>query len=246
MSEHKKCALITGAAQRIGAAITHELHRRDFNVIIHYRESHLAATQLANTLNTLRADSAICLQADLCSATETRQLAMAAMDAWGRLDVLVNNASSFYPTPIGHASEQDWHALIDSNLKGPFFLTQALADALKKTQGCIINLIDIYAANPMLEHSIYCIAKAGVSMMTKALAKEFAPYIRVNGISPGAILWPEKPLSEAQKSTAVAKIPMQKIGDPIDIARTVAFIACDAPYITGQIIAVDGGRSLSM
>ncbi len=241
-----KCALVTGASQRIGADIARELHRRNFNVIVHYRESQSQATELARQLNADRNNSAVCLQADLSCLSEVQQLAIDASNVWGRIDALVNNASSFYPTPIKQASEQDWNTLVDSNLKGPFFLSQAFITSLEDTRGCIVNLIDIFGEKPMSEHCIYSIAKAGVTMMTKTQAKELAPHIRVNGVSPGAILWPEKNLSEEEKASILNKVPMQHIGATADIACTVAFLVCDAPYISGQVIAVDGGRSLNI
>lgn len=245
-NEKNRVVLITGAAQRIGAETAKLLHSLNFNIIIHYRGSHDAAESLCQQLNHQRAKSAASLQADLCSSDDVKQLAVAAKSIWGRIDVLINNASSFYPTAIAEATENDWHALIDSNLKGPFFLTQALADSLRKQQGCVINIVDIHSEKPLRDHSIYSIAKAGVAMMTKSLAKELAPDIRVNGVSPGAILWPQQEMAPQQKTAILDKIPLARTGDPGDIARTIAFLIDQAPYISGQIIAVDGGRSLNM
>jgi pteridine reductase len=239
-------ALITGASQRIGAEIARQLHQLGFNIIIHYCHSEKHATDLAQTLNSERKNSAHCLQADLTSLEQVQQLATAAEQYWGQIDVLVNNASSFYPTPINQATDNDWSVLIDSNLKGPFFLTQALTPTLKQQKGCVINLVDIHSERPMRDHTIYSIAKAGVAMMTKTLANEMAPEVRVNGVSPGAILWPEQELAEENKTAILDKVPMKKIGSVSDIARTVTFLINDAPYITGQIIAVDGGRSLNL
>jgi len=246
MTSPEKTALITGAAQRIGAATARKLHQLGFNIVIHYRSSEAAANKVAEQLNQLREHSAVCLQADLTSVSEVQRLAIEAEKIWGRIDVLVNNASSFYPTPIDQATEAHWSAIIDSNLKGPFFLSQALSTPLKDKQGCIVNIVDIHSEKPMRKHAIYSIAKAGVAMMTKTLARELAPDIRVNGVSPGAIMWPEQETSEQTKKSILNRVPMQRIGDSSDIARTVAFLVCSAPYITGQIIAVDGGRSLSM
>ena len=244
MNTSPKVALITGAAKRIGAQIAKELHQRDFNIVIHYRNSQQPADNLALQLNKIRPHSAICIQANLTAISEVQQLATQAEKVWGKIDALVNNASSFYPTPLENITEQNWDDLINSNLKGPFFLSQALAPSLKEQQGCIINIVDIYSERPLAEHSIYCIAKSGVAMMTKVLAKELAPKVRVNGISPGAILWPENNLSAQQQQTILEKVPLQRIGDASDIAQTVAFLIADAPYINGQIIAVDGGRNL--
>lgn len=246
LSPDMKTALVTGAAQRIGAEICQQLHARGFNIIVHYRASADAANALRDKLNQHRADSCISLQADLESMAEVSKLAQATLDHCHSLDLLVNNASSFYPTPTLEASEEDWQALINANLQGPFFLSKQLLPALIESRGCIINLVDIHSDKPMRNHSIYSIAKAGVAMMTKALAQEFAPEVRVNGVSPGAILWPEFDSNAKAEQAILSKIPMQRIGATTDIASTVGFLACDAPYITGQIIAVDGGRTLNM
>ncbi|MBN8429278.1 pteridine reductase [Microbulbifer salipaludis] len=237
--------LITGAAARLGRAIAEELHR-DHQVVIHYRHSAEAAHQLADTLNALRPNSATALHSDLRTKADCEQLAAAATECFGGLSLLVNNASAFYPTPVGSADEQQWDELMGSNLKAPFFLSQALAPALTKAGGCIVNLADIHAEKPMPEHTIYSAAKAGLVMMTKSLARELAPAVRVNGVAPGAILWPEHESEGYNKEQILARIPMQRSGDPSDIARTVRFLAADAPYITGQVIAVDGGRSLNI
>lgn len=241
-----KTVLITGAAQRLGAATARELHQRGHNIIIHYRGSQEDAEALAHQLNELRPKSAQCVQADLTNHQQVLSLAEQALRCFGRLDVLVNNASTFYPTPVNQATEDDWSCLIDSNLKGPFFLSQALTDELSRNEGAIINIVDIHSERPMRDHTVYSIAKAGVAMMTKTLAKELAPHVRVNGVSPGAILWPEQGMEEKHVKSILSKVPMQRIGEAGDIARTVAFLVDDAPYINGQIIAVDGGRSLSM
>ncbi|GAB2510513.1 pteridine reductase [Microbulbifer agarilyticus] len=238
-------ALITGAAARLGRAIAEELHR-DHQVIVHYRHSDQAAEGLVETLNQRRPGSAVAVQSELASADDCQRLAEAAQACFGEVSVLVNNASAFYPTPIGDASEQQWGELMDSNLKAPFFLSQALTPALAKANGCIVNLADIHADKPMPSHTIYSAAKAGLVMMTKSLARELAPRVRVNAVAPGAILWPEQASEGYNKEQILERIPMQRSGDPSDIARTVRFLACDAPYITGQIIAVDGGRSLNM
>jgi len=241
-------ALVTGGAQRIGAEICRQLHSRGYRIIIHYRHSSAAAEQLRDTLNDLRANSATAMAADMTSLAEMQALADTALAVWQRVDVLVNNASGFYPTPMGVATEADWDALMGSNLKGPFFLSQALAPALRDSAGCIINLVDIYAKNPLPSHSIYCMAKAGVAMMTQSLALELAPNIRVNGISPGNILWPEHASAywEQEKQALTERVPLKREGEASDIAKTAVFLAADAPYITGQIIAVDGGRSLAI
>lgn len=246
MNENNKVALVTGGALRIGAEISRELHRRGYTVLIHYRSSSTAATQLAQEFNSSRADSAHCFQADLSSMQDIRLLADFTKNVAGGVDALVNNASSFYPTKIAQASESDWNNLIDSNLKGPFFLAQSLIGTLERRKGNIVNIVDIHSERPMHNHSIYCIAKAGVAMMTKTLAKDLAPNIRVNGVSPGAILWPEHEMNDDTKQSILKKIPLNRAGECSDIAKTVAFLIEDSPYITGQIIAVDGGRNLTM
>jgi len=214
-----KVALVTGAAKRIGAEIVRQLHQENFNLVIHYHQSKQAANELADELNEDRENSALCLAADLNDLTQVNHLAEQAQQHWQRMDLLVNNASSFYPTPIGETSEDDWNQLINSNLKAPFFLAQALAKKLGEYHGCIINIADIYADRPLKKHSIYSIAKAGNVMLTKTLAQELAPLVRVNGIAPGAILWPDdshkKPedkLSDDNKEKVLAKIPLQQRG----------------------------------
>lgn len=246
--KNQPVALVTGGAQRIGAQICRQLHGRGYRIIIHYRHSLKEAEQLRDELNSLRPESAALVAADMTALADVQSLAEQAQELWQRIDVLVNNASSFYPTAIGEATEADWDALMGSNLKGPFFLSQALAPALKASGGCIVNLVDIYAKNPLPSHSVYCMAKAGVAMMTQSLALELAPEIRVNGVSPGNILWPEHASAywEQEKQALTERVPLGREGGVSDIAKTVAFLVIDAPYITGQILAVDGGRSLAI
>lgn len=238
-------ALVTGASKRIGAEIARSLHKEGFNLIVHYRQSATAAKELVSAFNKQRPGSAIAVAADLTKIKQVEKLAFTAQSKWQRLDLLVNNASSFYPTLIGSVSETQWDDLLGSNLKAPFFLAQALADTLRESSGSIINIADIYAERPLQEHSVYCIAKAGNLMLTKTLAKELAPKIRVNGIAPGAILWPEQEeVTDDFKTGLLAKTPLQERGQASDIARTILYLAREAPYVTGQIITVDGGRSL--
>lgn len=251
-SSTTKVALVTGAAKRIGAEIVRQLHKEHFNVVIHYHQSEKAAKELADELNEERENSAYCIAADLNNLEQINHLAVQAQQHWQRIDLLVNNASSFYPTPIGETSAEDWNQLINSNLKAPFFLAQALAKKLGEHHGCIINIADIYADKPLKKHSIYSIAKAGNVMLTKTLAQELAPLVRVNGIAPGAILWPDdshkKPedrLSDDNKEKMLAKIPLQQRGQAQDIARAILFLT-QSPYITGQILTVDGGRSITI
>jgi len=238
--------LITGAAHRIGAAIAKHMHHVGFNVALHYNRSENTAKDLAEKFNRARSHSAVCLKADLNDAEQVQQLAIDSKNAWGQINALVNNASSFYATPLNQSLSEDWDNLLNSNVKAAFFLSQALSNDLKAQQGSIVNIIDIYAERPLKEHSIYCIAKAGLAMMTKSLAKELAPHVRVNGVSPGAILWPEQSVSQTEKDDILNKVPMQCTGKASDIARTVSWLIQDSPYVTGQIIAVDGGRNLNI
>ncbi|MGP9801214.1 pteridine reductase [Rheinheimera sp. NSM] len=240
--------LITGSAKRLGRQMIETLHRQQYRVIIHCNRSRSEADALAQQLNQLRPHSAAVLQADLLDIAALPQLAQQALACFNRLDVLVNNASAFYPTAVGSATPAQWQELFGSNVQAPYFLSQALAPQLAKNHGAIINMVDIHAEKPLLGHSIYCMAKAALLMMTKSLARELAPTIRVNGIAPGAILWPDSPatatpLAEQDKAQILAQIPLQRLGATTDIAQTLLFLL-QAPYITGQIIAVDGGRSL--
>ncbi|MBU2677304.1 MAG: pteridine reductase [Gammaproteobacteria bacterium] len=241
---HDKVVLVTGAARRIGAAIVTRLHENGARVAIHYRGSEDEAKQLAAGLNEKRRESAATFQADLLDTDELPKL-VAAVTGWaGRLDCLVNNASSFYPTPIGNITETQWQDLVGSNLKAPLFLSQAAAPQLQEHGGVIVNIVDIHAQRPLRNHAVYGPAKAGLAMLTRSLAKDLAPHIRVNGVSPGAILWPEDGMSEAAQATILRQVPLQRPGDPDDIADCVLYLWRDATYVTGQIIAVDGGRSI--
>ena len=243
MTNSGPVAFITGAAKRIGAAMACQLHSEGYRVIIHYGNSKDDALALAEKLNNQRADSAICLQANLCNSDEVSTLGQRALGIWGQIDVLVNNASSFYPTPVGEISEEDWVSLIGSNVKGPLFLSQALAPALALSNGCIINMVDMHVDRPLPKHIVYLIAKSGLASLTKSLAIDLAPHVRVNGIAPGAILWPEREMGDDEKEKLLSSIPLGELGAPADIAKTLSFLV-SAPYITGQIIYVDGGRSL--
>ena len=240
----RKNVLITGGAKRIGAACAKLLHESGFNILLHYRSSERDALQLCDQLNDSRPGSAQMVKADLAIRTDLLSLADYAKTAWGGIDALVNNASSFYPTEIGQVSEQDWDELIGSNLKAPFFLTQALIKELSARRGCVINITDIHAERGLKGYPVYSIAKAGLVAMTRVMAKELGPDIRVNAVSPGAILWPEPDMSEAVKQEIVERIALKRSGAPEDIARAVRFLINDADYITGQVIAVDGGRTL--
>ena len=241
-----KVALITGAARRIGAQIAQTLHARGLHVIIHCNSSRTDADALAARLNALREQSASVVCANLGDADALAQITQFIRDDYERLDVLVHNASQFYPTPLEQYTDSDWDALINSNAKGAFMLSQQLADVLRESNGSIVSIVDIHIERPLKEHTVYCMAKSALLTMTKSLAKELAPQVRVNGVAPGAILWPEQGMSDAQQQVILERIPLQRSGTPEDIAGAVQFLALDAPYITGQILAVDGGRSLFM
>ena len=234
-------ALITGSSQRIGAAIARSLHAQNFNVVIHYLHSKTAALRLAKELNRQRSGSAISIQADLSSLVDLKNLRAMIQNTFDRLDVLINNASSFYATPFETANEADWDDLMASNLKGPFFLTQLFLKELKKRTGCIINIGDIYGERPLANYPVYCAAKAGLLMLTKSMAKDLGPAIRVNAIAPGSILWPKEKLPTVIQQKILNRTVMKKLGSPADIAQTVLFLIRSS-YITGQIIHVDGGR----
>lgn len=240
----ERWALVTGAARRIGAAIARELHRRDCQVIVHYHGSAEQARALCEELDATRPGSAVAVQADLTDPAGPAQLAASVRAITPRLALLVNNASRFYATPPGTATPEQWKDLVGSNLRGPFFLVQELLDALQG--GAVVNIVDIHARRPLAGHSVYSIAKAGLEMMTLALAGELAPEVRVNAVAPGAILWPEAEPDDTAKAEVLERIALGRLGDPLDVARAVAYLGLDAGYVTGQVLAVDGGRSLHM
>ncbi len=237
-------ALVTGAGRRIGAEIVRTLHGAGASVAIHYFQSAAPAENLAKELNAVRADSALAAGADLRSVAAIGSLIDEVTSRTGRLDVLVNNASTFYPTPLGTVTETQWNDLIDSNLKAPLFMSQAALPHLKASRGVIVNIVDVHSQRPLRDHTVYGPAKAGLAMLTRTLAKDLGPEIRVNGVSPGAILWPEDGMPEKVQQSIIAQVPLKRAGQPSDIAATVLFLVRDAPYISGQIIAVDGGRSV--
>jgi len=240
-----KVALITGGVRRIGAEIATTLHNAGYNLALHYRNSREQAHALQEQLNAIRPDSVILIQADLHITKGLNSLIHSTVERFGQLDAVINNASTFYPTPVGEATEEQWEDLFGSNLKAPFFLAQAAAGALTKSSGCIVNIVDIHSDRPLKEHPIYCMAKAGLAMMTKSLAKELGPEVRVNGVAPGAILWPENDMDELTQQRIVSRNFLKRQGHPSDIAQTVLFLTSQSPYITGQVISVDGGRSLN-
>jgi pteridine reductase len=241
-----KTVLITGGAKRVGAEIARELHAAGASLAIHYRNSASEAEALAAELNAARAKSAAIVQGELLEVEKLPALVEFAVRSFGQLDVLINNASTFYPTRIGEITPKAWDDLLGTNLKVPTFLAQAAAPALRKTRGLIINVVDIHALRPLRDHTVYCTAKAGLHMLTRSLAKELGPEVRVNGIAPGPILWPSgQPHDTAKQAKIIERTILKRMGSPQDIARTALFFAAHAPYITGQILAVDGGRSVA-
>lgn len=239
-----KVALVTGAARRVGAAIARRLHAAGASIVVHYRDSAGDAEWLAGELNGLRPRSAATVKAELLAPIAPRALVASAVDAFGGLDLLVNNASTFFAVPVGKIEASHWEELIGSNLRAPLFLSQEAAPHLAKRQGGIVNIVDIHAERPLKGYAVYSVAKAGLAAMTRALAVELAPDVRVNGVSPGAIAWPEDgQFPPAERERIIATTPLARLGSPEDIAQAVHFLAC-APYVTGQIVSVDGGRSV--
>ncbi len=243
-----KVVFITGGAKRVGAAICRKLHAHGAKLIVHYRSSLQEAQDLQNELNQQRHDSVALIQADLLDTDLLPDLIEKAAKRFGQLDVLINNASSFFPTPLNECTEEAWDDLVGSNLKAPLFLSQAAAPYLKAQNGCMVNIIDIHAERPLKNYVIYNSAKGGLQSLTKSLALEMGPEVRVNGVSPGPILWPEDGewSDEVARQQIIRGTLLKRVGEPEDIARTVLFLIADAPYITGQIIAVDGGRSVHL
>jgi pteridine reductase len=243
-----KVVLVTGGAKRVGAAICRRLHAAGAQLAVHYRSSEEEALALQKELNKLRPKSAAVFQADLLNLHALPKLVDKVMRKFGQLDALVNNASSFYGTPLADIDEPQWHDLLGTNLKAPLFLAQAAADELRRRHGSIVNIVDIHAERPMHGYLLYSVAKAGLVALTKGLAQEMAPQVRVNAVAPGVIVWPENEawMDEEQRRKIVAHTLLKREGEPEDIARTVQFLLHDAPYITGQVIAVDGGRSINL
>lgn len=243
-----KVVLITGGAKRVGAVTARRLHGLGASVMIHYRSSVLDAEALAAELNRERPDSAALVQGNLHDTEQLPKLVAETLARFGRLDVLVNNASSFYPTAVGDIREQDWLDLVGTNLKAPLFLSQAAAEALRHTRGCIVNITDIHAERPMKSYVVYSIAKAGLVALTKSLAHELGPEVRVNSVAPGPILWPEEDptFDDQERRRIVAHTLLKREGSPEDIAKAVTFLIHDAPYVTGVTLPVDGGRSASL
>jgi pteridine reductase len=237
-------ALITGAARRVGASIARILHENGAGVAIHYRASAQPALDLATELNATRPGSAFAVQADLLDNSQLTGMVAEVVARTGRLDVLVNNASSFYATPLASVTGAQWEDLIGTNLRAPLFLSQAALPHLEASQGVIINLIDIHAIRPLRDHPVYGAAKAGLAMLTRAMARDLAPTVRVNGVAPGAVLWPDDGIADSTRASIIRQIPMKRAGSPQDISRCVLYLVRDADYVTGQILVVDGGRSI--
>ena len=239
-----KTILITGAAKRIGASCARLMHAEGYTLIVHYQNSETEAMALVAELNAIRTDSAWGLRADLSNSAQLRDLSVRVMDRVERLDGLIHNASQFFPCEVADVDENVWNSLFNSNLKAPFFLTQALLPLLKQSQASVINMVDIYGQRPLLGHAVYSMTKAALIAMTHSLAKELAPDIRVNAVAPGAILWPESGHEQTAQIELLSKVALQRCGEPEDIAKAVRYLMLDAPYVTGQVLNIDGGRSL--
>jgi pteridine reductase len=247
-SDTQKTILITGGAKRVGAAICRLLHANGANLMIHYRSSELEAKALQTELNAARAGSVSLVQADFLDVAALPSLVDATVRTFGGLDVLINNASSYYPTPVGEINLAEWEDLTGSNLRAPLFLAQAAAPHLKARQGCIVNITDMHVEQPKKDYVVYSVAKAGLVTLTRALAKDLAPEVRVNAVAPGPVLWPENNLEfdEDYRQTVISQTLLKRLGKPENVARAVKFLIQDAPFTTGQVLAVDGGRSLSL
>ena len=243
-----KVVLITGGAKRVGAAICRELHAHGANLMVHYNTSTKDARALQAELNLQRANSVAIIQGDLLNIAIMANLVQETVKQFGKLDVLINNASSYYATEIGKISEENWHDLVGSNLKAPMFLAQAAAAELRKTHGCIVNITDMHIERPKKGYVVYSVAKAGLVTLTKSLAHELSPEVRVNAVAPGPVQWPENnpQFDEVYRQRVINQTLLKKIGTPQDIAKAVKFLVADAPFITGHVLAVDGGRSLNL
>jgi len=239
-----KAVLITGSARRLGAAMARRLHGAGADVAIHYRSSSADADALVAELNAARAGSSVALQADLLDLASLPGLVEHVTGTFGRLDILVNNASTFYPTPVGEITAAQFDDLVGTNLRAPLFLAQAAAPQLRLHQGLILNMVDIHGSRPLKRHPVYSAAKAGLIMLTRSLARELAPQVRVNAIAPGPVMWPEGGIDPDLKKKILERTALRRPGSPDDIARAALFFAAEAPYVTGQVLAIDGGRSL--
>lgn len=240
-------ALITGSARRVGATIARALHGAGYDVALHYRHSQAEMQALVGELEAARAHSTLALQADLADTAQLPGLVDAVRQRFGRLDALVNNASAFHATPVGSITGRDWDDLFAANARAPLFLSQAAAPHLAARRGAIVNLVDVYAERPLAQHSVYCMAKAALAALTRSLALDLAPDVRVNGVAPGAVMWPENDAkADDDRAGMIARTPLRRAGEPGDVASAVLWLLRDTPFVTGQIIRVDGGRSLSI
>jgi pteridine reductase len=239
-----KAVLITGAARRVGACLARALQAAGANVMIHHRSSAAEARALASELNSLRGGSAALVRADLLDVKQLGTVIDATTKTFGQLDVLINNASTFYPTPIGDITEQHWNDLLGTNLKAPLFLAQAAAPALRQSRGLILNIADIHGMRPLRRYTTYSVAKAGLIMLTKSLARELGPHVRVNAIAPGPVMWPEERADSALQKKIIERTQLKRPGSAEDVARAALYFCAEAPYVTGQVLAVDGGRSV--
>ncbi len=244
-NQARPVALVTGAAKRIGASIARALHAAGYDLALHYRHSRAEMDALCAELESARAGSTCPIQADLADVARIQGVVETCISRYGRLDALVNNASAFYPTPVGAVTAAQWNEIFASNAQAPFFLAQATAPHLQASLGAIVNIVDIYAERPLAGHAVYSMAKAALSMMTLALAQELGPHVRVNAVAPGAVLWPDAGKDYADREELVARTPLRRTGAPEDVAAAVLFLLRDAKFTTGQIIKVDGGRSLA-
>lgn len=245
-ANERPVALITGAARRVGRVIARTLHAAGYDLALHYRNGKSEAEQLAAELESRREGSVLLLTCELAQTAELPRLVLRTVQRFGRLDALVNNASAFYPTPIGEATEAQWDELFASNAKAPFFLAQAAAPHLRAARGAIVNLVDIYAQRPLARHPVYCMAKAANAMLVLSLARELGPEVRVNGVAPGAVMWPEAGKGAAEQQELLARTALRRAGAAEDVAGAVLFLLRDAGYVTGQVLAVDGGRLLAI
>ncbi len=239
-------ALITGGGRRVGAVIARTLHAQGYDVALHYRHSVDEARALTAELEQRRPQSTLLLRAELSELSALPAMIDQLLAHYGRLDALVNNASAFYPTPLGSATPEQWNELFASNAQAPFFLTQAAIPALRQARGGVVNLIDIYAERPLADHPLYCMAKASLLAMTRSMALDLGPDIRVNGVAPGAVLWPSDGKGYEDQQAMLSRTPLQRAGTPEDVAAAVLWLLRDAAYVTGQIIRIDGGRTLSV
>lgn len=246
MTHPRPVALVTGAARRVGAAIARRLHAAGYDIALHHRASAAEAAALASELNAARPDSVLLLQGELADDAVPARLVKECLARFGRLDALVNNASAFYPTPVGEATPAQFDELFAANARAPFFLAQAAAPALRAAGGAIVNLADIYGERPLRHHTLYCMAKAALLMLTRSLARELGPDVRVNAVAPGAVLWPDAGKAEKEKAAMLAATALGRAGDPADVAEAVRWLLQDARYTTGEVIRVDGGRSLNL